>query len=102
MSKISDFCKDRAAFYKGVAGQQSADDELLMRCKEMLAIDIKEIAELKGKLSKAKKGLREIRDYGNDTESGYPEEIAYDEFAYNRIVDSYREAARKILQSLEE
>jgi hypothetical protein len=37
--------------------------------------------------------LDAIRNYGSDTNSGYPEEIMYDEFAYRRVVDSYRKAA---------
>lgn len=38
--------------------------------------------------------LQTIRDYPvkpeDRTEDGYPTEVAYDEFAYKRIVDSYR------------
>lgn len=32
------------------------------------------------------------------TKDGYPQELIYDEYAYRRIVDSYREAARQALK----
>lgn len=46
--------------------------------------------------------LTAIRDYPKEgsprrDEDGYPLEIEYDEFAYRRIVDSYREIARAAL-----
>jgi hypothetical protein len=44
--------------------------------------------------------LKAIATYGTDEEDGYPVEIVYDEydeFAYKRIVDSYRDAAKKAL-----
>lgn len=49
-----------------------------------------------------RKALETIRDFptpeaSRRTEDGYPEEIVYDEFAYRRIVDSYREFARVAL-----
>ena len=34
------------------------------------------------------------------TEDGYPAEIVYDDFAYKRIVDTYREAIRDIATEL--
>ena len=40
--------------------------------------------------------LEAIRDYpqgDRQTDDGYPDEIQYDEFAYRRLVDSYRAAA---------
>ena len=41
--------------------------------------------------------LEAIRTYGKEgptsSGDGYPLEIAYDEFAYRRMVDSYRDAA---------
>ena len=44
-----------------------------------------------------KEALEAIRDYppesGRRTKDGYPDEIIYDEFAYRRMVNSYREAA---------
>lgn len=40
--------------------------------------------------------LERIRDYppegGKRTDDGYPLEVVYDEWAYRRMVDSYREA----------
>lgn len=52
--------------------------------------------------ARLRKALEAIRDFpkpGNPrrTEDGYPAEIAYDEFAYRRVVDSYRDAARAAL-----
>lgn len=48
-----------------------------------------------------RKALATIRDYpsadGRRTEDGYPLEVVYDEFAYRRIVDSYRAAAEAAL-----
>lgn len=43
--------------------------------------------------------LISIRDYPVNgaprrTDGGYPVEVIYDEYAYKRMVDSYREAAR--------
>ncbi len=41
--------------------------------------------------------LEAIRDYplpdGRRTDDGYPAEVIYDEYAYRRMVDSYRAAA---------
>lgn len=42
--------------------------------------------------------LKWIRDfpkegYGRRTDDGYPDEICYDEWAYRRMVDGYRESA---------
>lgn len=49
-----------------------------------------------------REALESIRDFpkpgtSRRTEDGYPDEIVYDEFAYRRIVDSYRECARAAL-----
>jgi len=46
--------------------------------------------------------LKHIRDfpkpdYPRRTEDGYPEEIIYDEFAYRRIINSYRDCANQAL-----
>jgi hypothetical protein len=48
------------------------------------------------------KALADIRDFpkpgtSRRTDEGYPLEIDYDDFAYKRIVDSYREAAARAL-----
>ncbi len=44
-----------------------------------------------------REALEAIRDYpspdGRRADDGYPDEIIYDEFAYRRMVDSYRAAA---------
>ena len=57
------------------------------------------------KKEKLKKALKEIINYppkGHQkrTKDGYPVEIIYDEFAYKRIVDSYRDAIRNVLKEL--
>ncbi len=45
-----------------------------------------------------KEALEAIRDYpqkgGRRTDDGYPSEVVYDEFAYRRMVNSYRDAAK--------
>ncbi len=47
--------------------------------------------------ARMKEALEAIRDYpqegGRRTEDGYPDEVIYDEFAYRRMVNSYRSAA---------
>ena len=54
-------------------------------------------AELMPDTGLMKDALEAIRDYpgkgGRRTEDGYPGEIVYDEFAYRRMVNSYRAAA---------
>ncbi len=49
------------------------------------------------KPERMKEALEAIRDYpqegGRRTEDGYPSEVVYDEFAYRRMVNSYRAAA---------
>jgi len=49
--------------------------------------------------------LEAIRDYPEEghprrTDDGYPVEVAFDEFAYKRIVDTYRDVARTALAAL--
>jgi hypothetical protein len=56
-----------------------------------------------GRYKKLVKALRQIIDYPNPgvsrcTEDGYPTEFAYDEFAYRRIIDSYRDALTKAIK----
>jgi len=36
---------------------------------------------------------------GRRTEDGYPLEVMYDEFAYKRMVDSYRQGLRNLLKT---
>jgi len=58
--------------------------------------------------------LKEIRDnlqrliefpdesYPRRTEDGYPSEIFYDKFAYERLAETYRDAIRQILDTNDE
>ena len=53
--------------------------------------------------AKEKKAIKKIISYpekGNPrrTKDGYPSEAVYDEYAYKRIVDSYRNALKEILR----
>ncbi len=47
--------------------------------------------------NRMKQALEAIRDYpqegGRRTDDGYPSEVLYDEFAYRRMVNGYRETA---------
>jgi hypothetical protein len=58
------------------------------------------------RLGDLRKALRKIASYPTAQESrrtkdGYPTEFAYDEFAYKRMVDSYRDAiSRAVADSL--
>ena len=47
MSKISNFCRDRAVFYS----DKTRDDTLLDQCKEMLRLDMEVIKDLKDALN---------------------------------------------------
>lgn len=52
------------------------------------------------RVKKLETALKAIRDYGKSgtrSSGGYPSEIVYDEFAYKRIVDAYRRAAKEAL-----
>jgi len=54
-------------------------------------------------LRQARKYLAFIRDfpskgYERKTDDGYPSEFMYDEYAYKRMIDSYREAAGRGLE----
>jgi hypothetical protein len=56
-------------------------------------------------IEEAKKRLRYAINYpttkqGRRTDDGYPEEVCYDEYAYKRMVDSYRDALKGILTLL--
>ena len=55
------------------------------------------------KLDVIRKAIRKVASYptkkqGRRTDDGYSEEMVYDEFAYKRMVDSYRIALKKILK----
>ena len=59
---------------------------------------MKEKKRLRLRVKQLRKALKAVRDYppkghGRRDEDGYPTEIIYDDFAYKRIVDSFREAA---------
>lgn len=64
-----------------------------------------EISRLTVAVEEAGARMRTIRDYPNGgkraTDDGYPLEIAYDEFAYRRMVDNYRDVARDFLNKRE-
>jgi len=56
-----------------------------------------EIEKIKNKYMRAwLKAILEYPKKGNSkrAKDGYPSEVVYDEFAYRRIVDTYRTAAR--------
>ena len=58
------------------------------------------------KLNEIRKAVQGVIDYPDKnhprrTEAGYPTEMIYDDFAYERMVDSYRDALRTILKDNE-
>ena len=60
--------------------------------------------KIKKQRNKYRKFLKIIRDfppkgYSRRTEDGYPAEIVYDEYAYKRIINSYRKLAKKGLKN---
>lgn len=79
------------------------DFTLHNRTKRFLATIDALIAD-KERLVEALEGIKNYPPKGADrrTKDGYPEEIIYDEFAYKRIIDSYREGARKALRTVGE
>lgn len=58
----------------------------------------------KAELIERLEGLRDWPDesYERRTEDGYPQEMVYDEYAYKRMVDGYREALDEIIQEAKE
>lgn len=55
--------------------------------------------------AKIKEALQAIIDYptedaGRRSEDGYPIELCYDQFAYERIIDSYRDALRELIKDI--
>jgi hypothetical protein len=77
-------------------------DEQIRSLTEQRDTDEARADALAQKVERLRTALEAIRDFpkpgtSRRTEDGYPDEIVYDEFAYRRIVDSYREAARAAL-----
>ncbi|MDY6857662.1 MAG: hypothetical protein SWO11_23780, partial [Thermodesulfobacteriota bacterium] len=61
----------------------------------------------KAKLDGIRKAIKRVIDYPAEEqdrrdEDGYPTEIVYDEFAYKRMVDSYRDGLRTILDEFKD
>ena len=57
-------------------------------------------------MKKIKNHIKEIinyppKDHPRRTKDGYPIELIYDEFAYKRMVDSYRDALKNVLIMIE-
>ena len=57
----------------------------------------------KDRIAKLLKEIKEVitfppKGYARRTKEGYPQEVEYDEFAYQRMVDSYRDALKAILK----
>jgi hypothetical protein len=57
----------------------------------------------KEKLIEVKKAIKEIIAYPKEghprrTKDGYPFEIIYDEWAYNRLVRSFRDSLKQVLR----
>jgi hypothetical protein len=53
-------------------------------------------------IERLREGIQNIIDYppenGRRTNDGYPDEFTFDEFAYKRMVDSYRDGLRQLLE----
>lgn len=60
------------------------------------------IFEAAAYIERLEAGLLKIATYpldsGRCTDDGYPSEVVYDEYAYKRMVDSYRKAASATLK----
>jgi hypothetical protein len=70
--------------------------------KEKIKKQKTEIELLKAKIKVLEEGLNWFitfpdKDYERRTEDGYPSEIIYDEFAYKRMIRTYRKSAENIL-----
>jgi len=53
--------------------------------------------------SKEKKAIKKVISYPEKgmprrSKDGYPSEVVYDEFAYKRMIDLYRDALKEILR----
>lgn len=61
----------------------------------------------KSKLLAVKEHIKFMIEYPDKsqprrTHDGYPLELAYDEFAYKRIIDSYRNGLKRLLKKIKE
>lgn len=59
----------------------------------------------KKRIAQALKIMKSAREYPAEgeprrTKDGYPEEVVYDEFSYNRMCDSYRDAFNAAIKVL--
>ena len=67
------------------------------------------VSRIERKVKKAKRALQKIIDYPRRgkrkrkrcTDDGYPTEFSYDEFAYRRMVDSYRSAIESVIKDID-
>lgn len=73
---------------------------------DALVHDVERHIEICSDLMEDNKRMREALEYMRDypkegmprrTKDGYPSEFVYDEYAYRRMVDSFREACRRAL-----
>jgi len=94
--KYEDFEKRLKVALDGVSANE------VMAFFENLGYEFEDIRNDRHK--QMKKAIQKIIEYpkGKDedrmTEEGYPSELVYDEWVYNRMVDSYRGALRAILK----
>jgi len=58
------------------------------------------------KLKGIREAIQQIIDYPTEEQGGsadgYPQEVVYDKFAYERMVDSYRDGLRVILNEFKD
>jgi hypothetical protein len=75
------------------------DGELVALSQDELVVELRRII---AERDAARDALQAIADYpptdGRRNEDGYPSEIVYDEYAYCRMVDTYRNCARAALK----
>ena len=72
--------------------------------KEQNKADLKWISEYRKELKLAIESIVAYppKDSSRRTDDGYPSEISYDEYAYKRMVDSYRSALEELLVIVDE
>lgn len=92
-----------AEFEKILTGNKPQKLHQLVLCLSTIVHEqnhkIKVMSKWKTKYKLLRKRLRGIANYpakghARRTDDGYPNEFTYDEFAYRRMVDSYREGIR--------